>query len=101
LDVSCQPDGKPVDPSNLVRQDFQPALKAAELRRIRFHDMRHTCASLLIAQEESPKYIQRQMRHASITTTLNVYGHLIPETREEAGRKLDQTVFGAVAGEAD
>ncbi|HCR17397.1 MAG TPA: hypothetical protein DIU35_07925 [Candidatus Latescibacteria bacterium] len=39
-----------------------------------------------MAQGESPKYIQRQMRHASITTTFNVYGHLMPEVHQRAGK---------------
>ena len=94
--VFCQRDGKPLDPANLIKREFYPALEAAKLRRIRFHDLRHTCASLLIAQGESPKYIQRQMRHASITTTLNIYGHLMPEVRDAAVERLDNALFGGV-----
>jgi len=58
--------GGPFQDINVVRRVFRPALKAAGIRSgenlIRFHDLRHTCASLLIAQGESPKYVQKQMR---------------------------------------
>ncbi len=87
-------DGAPVD-EHAVSRAFLPILKAAGLRRIRFHDLRHTCASLLIHQGESPKYIQRQMRHASIQMTFDRYGHLFPEAGREAARRLDATLFGS------
>src|SRR5439155_25604809 len=66
----------------------------AELRRIRFHDLRHTYASLLIAQGAHPKYIQAQLGHASIQTTLDRYGHLMPDAHATEARKLDRLVFG-------
>lgn len=78
---------------------FKPALKAGGIRSdknlIRFHDLRHTCASLLIAQGESPKYVQKQLRHASIDITFDRYGHLFPDTNKEVSRRLDATLFGA------
>jgi integrase len=69
-------------------------LRRALLRRIRFHDLRHTYASLLIAQGAHPKYIQAQLGHASIQTTLDRYGHLMPEAHAAEARKLDRLVFG-------
>lgn len=62
------------------------------LRHIRFHDMRHTFATLLIAQGENIKFIQNQMGHASIQTTLDRYGHLLPESHNEVGSRLDKMV---------
>ena len=61
---------------------------------MKFHDLRHTCASLLINKGVSPKYIQRQLRHDSIQTTFDRYGHLFPETNEEAARVLDDAILG-------
>ena len=80
--------------SNLVNRHFFPALKASELPRIRFHDLRHTYASLLIEQGESIKYIQSQLGHSSPTVTLNVYTHLMKPTNQESAKRLEKTVFG-------
>jgi integrase len=92
--VFCGADGKPIDPDNFIHRDWVRVLRRAELRRIRFHDLRHTYASLLIAQGAHPKYIQAQLGHASIQTTLDRYGHLMPDTHAAEARKLDRLVFG-------
>jgi integrase len=86
--------GTPLDSCNIVKKIFHPALKAAGLHRIRFHDLRHTCASLLINQGESPKYIQSQLRHASIDMTFDRYGHLFPDAGKEAAARMDEALFG-------
>jgi integrase len=93
--------GTPLDHKNIVHRQFFSSLKDAGLRRIRFHDLRHTCASLLINQGESPKYIQKQLRHASIETTFNRYGHLFPEKKQEAMRRMDEALFGVQEKGAD
>lgn len=92
--IFCTESGTPLDPKNLVKRAFNPALKAAGIRHIRFHDLRHTYTALLIAQGESPKYIQNQLGHASIQTTLDRYGHLMPDTHKEAAKRLDEALFG-------
>jgi Phage integrase family len=61
---------------------------------VRFHDLRHTYTSLLIAHGAHPKYIQAQLGHASIQTTLDRYGHLMPQLHQAEAQKLDQLVFG-------
>jgi integrase len=86
--------GKPINHRNMVQRYFQPALKAAGLPVIRFHDLRHTYASLLIEQGENIKYIQSQLGHSSPTVTLNVYAHLMKPTNQEAVCRLENTVFG-------
>ena len=85
--------GKPIDHHNLINRYFRPALKAAELPRIRFHDLRHTYASLLIEQGENIKYVQTQLGHSSPTITLNVYAHLMKPTNQESACRLENTVF--------
>jgi len=85
--------GKPLDPDNLVKREFQPALARAQLRQIRFHDLRHTYASLLINNSENIKYIAEQMGHASVQITLDRYGHLFPNVRREAVLRLEKTLF--------
>lgn len=88
--------GGMLDSCNIVKRVFNPTLQKAGLRRIRFHDLRHTCASLLIAQGENPKFIQSQLRHASIEMTFDQYGHLFPEAGKEAAARLDESLFGVM-----
>jgi integrase len=83
-----------MDADNFRHREFPRALRRAGLRHIRFHDLRHTYASLLIAQGSHPKYIQAQLGHASIQTTLDRYGHVMPEIHQAEARKLDRLVFG-------
>ena len=61
---------------------------------MKWHDLRHSFASLLIHQGESVKYVQTQMGHSSSKVTLDRYGHLYPEVHQEAAKRLDDTVFG-------
>lgn len=86
--------GTSMNDCNIASRVYHPILKEAKLRRIRLHDLRHTCASLMIAQNESPKYIQKQMRHSSIQVTFDTYGHLFPDTNREASQRLDSAIFG-------
>ena len=95
--VFCSERGTPIDADNFRHREFPAALRRAELRRIRFHDLRHTYTSLLIAHGAHPKYIQAQLGHASIQTTLDRYGHLMPQLHQAEAQKLDQLVFGQQA----
>jgi integrase len=88
-------DGTPLICHNMKNRHFFPALKAAEIEAIRFHDLRHTYASLMLAQGENVKYIQTQLGHSSPTVTLNVYSHLLKETNQEAVCRLENTIFQA------
>jgi hypothetical protein len=72
-----------------VRHVFHRILETAKLRRIRFHDLRHTFASLLIQQGESLAYVKEQMGHSSIQITVDVYGHLVPGGNRAAVDRLD------------
>jgi integrase len=72
---------------------FKKSLKAAGLNNIRFHDLRHTYASLLIDQGENIKYIQTQLGHATPMMTLNVYSHLMKSENQEAACRLENAVF--------
>jgi site-specific recombinase XerC len=72
-----------------VRRAFYRILTAAGMRHIRFHDLRHTFASLLIQQGESLAYVRDQMGHASIQITVDTYGHLVPGGNRAAVDRLD------------
>lgn len=87
--------GKPINHGNMLRRFFYPALKEAGLPRIRFHDLRHTYASLLIDQGENIKYIQSQLGHASPMVTLTVYAHLMNPVNQKAACRLDSTIWGS------
>ena len=74
---------------------FGTKRSAVQIRPPRFHDLRHTYTTLLIAQGENPKVIQSQLGHASIEAAFDRYGHLLPETRRQVGPRLDAQLFGA------
>jgi len=85
----------PMNYSNMVQRHYLKALKKAGIQRIRFHDLRHSYASLLLQQGENIKYIQRQLGHSSPTVTLNVYSHLMKSENQEAACRLENTIFEA------
>jgi integrase len=87
--VFCTESGGPLDGDNLRHRVFYKLLEKAELRRVRFHDLRHTFASLLLQNGESPTYVKEQMGHSSIQVTVDVYAHLIPGANRQAVDCLD------------
>src|SRR5262249_47960358 len=78
----------PLEYYNLKHRHFEKCLQKAGLRRIRFHDLRHTFASLLIQNGESLAYIKDQLGHSSIKMTVDVYGHLVRGANRAAVNKL-------------
>ncbi len=92
--------GGPIDPDNVDRA-WKRHLTAAGLADRPFHSTRHTHASLLIAAGVHPKAIQARLGHASITTTLNVYAHLMPSAFEGVGERLDALLARQQEGNKD
>jgi integrase len=90
--------GNPENHGNLLRRGFYPALRRAGLRQIRFHDLRHTYASLLIANGEKPKLIQALLGHSSIKITFDVYGHLLPDADDGVADRLAGLAPGSKGG---
>jgi integrase len=80
--------GTPLNPSNLIKA-FRALLDAAGLPAIRFHDLRHTAATLMLAQGVNPKIVQERLGHASITLTLDTYSHVLPTMQREAADLID------------
>ena len=80
--------GTPMEPRNLQRH-FKGILNKAELPGIRFHDLRHTAATLMLTQGIHPKVVQERLGHSSISLTLDVYSHVIPSIQGEVAEKLD------------
>jgi integrase len=76
--------GTPLNPENLVKRSFKPLLKRAGLPEIRFHDLRHTCATLLLGRGVHPKIVQELPCHATIAMTLDTYSHYLPSMGDQA-----------------
>jgi integrase len=74
---------------DILRKAFYDCLDKAELRRVRFHDLRHTFASLLIQQGANPKYVQETLGHGSIAVTLDIYSHLFKGDHRHHVSRLD------------
>jgi len=88
-------------PHNIRDRVFYGPLTKAKLRRVRFHDLRHTFASLLLQNDESPVYVKEQMGHSSIQVTVDLYGHLIPGGNKQAVDRLDAPPVDKAAFEAN
>ena len=86
--VLCNREGNPPDMQNVKNRHFYRCLEKAGLRRIRFHDLRHTFASLLLTNRESLTYVKEQLGHSSITMTVDTYGHLVPGANRKAMDRL-------------
>lgn len=86
--VFCTANGTPVEPTDLG-QYFRRLIKRAGLPQIRFHDIRHTHATLLLQQGVHPKIVQERLGHSSITMTLDTYSHVIPSMQKDAANMLE------------
>jgi integrase len=82
--------GRLLSRSSFRENYWLPAVKSAGLAPLRFHDLRHSHATLLIAAGAHPKSVQARLGHASITTTLNTYGHLFPSLDEHLTDQLER-----------
>ncbi len=81
--------GTPLDADNLVKRSFKPLLGRAGLPEIRFHDLRHTCATLYLAEGVNPKIVQEILGHANISVTMDTYSHVLPDMQGEAVAAID------------
>jgi len=91
--VFAASNGEPMSENNLIRRHFKPLLEAASLPDIRLYDLRHTCATLLLAAGENPKIVSERLGHASITLTLDTYSHVLPDMQAAAAEKLEGMLF--------
>ncbi len=82
--------GKPIERQNLIRRSFKKLLQKAGLPDVRFHDLRHTSASLLLRLGEHPKVVQERLGHSTISVTMDVYSHVMPDLQRDAAAKLDR-----------
>ncbi len=85
--------GEPLHP-NSVDYRFKRLIKQAGVPEIRFHDMRHTCATLMLANNVHPKIVQERLGHADVSMTLNRYSHVTMDMQRDAADQLDALVNG-------
>lgn len=83
--------GTPVEYRNVITH-FKKVISETGLPNIRFHDLRHSVATLLLSKEINPKIVQEQLGHASIHLTLNTYSHVIKSMRGIAANALEEVV---------
>jgi integrase len=82
--------GTPLNRHNFFRRCFKPLLEEAGLpRSVRFHDLRHTCATLLLSKNVNPKIVQELLGHANISQTMDTYSHMLPDMQERAASAMD------------
>jgi integrase len=82
--------GRPVEKGNLLRRSFWPLLERAGLPHMRFHDLRHSSATLLLGEGVHPKVVQERLGHSSISVTMDVYSHVMPTLQRDAAERLDR-----------
>ena len=82
-----------INPSNLRNRSFAKLLQRAGLPSdTRFHDLRHTCATLLLSRNVNPKIVSEMLGHATIAITLDTYSHVLPDMQEKAARALEEAL---------
>lgn len=82
--------GGPLEGRHMLRHYFRPLLERAGLPSIRFHDLRHTTATLLLAQGVHPKVVSEMLGHTTIGITLDTYSHVLPQMQRDAATTLDR-----------
>ena len=87
--------GLPIQANNLGERQFARLIKAAKVKRITFHGMRHTCATLLLQAGEPVHVVSKRLGHARVEITLNTYAHVLPDMQQQAAATMGGILFGA------
>jgi integrase len=82
--------GAPINPSNIRQRSFANLLNKAGLGKMRFHDLRHTCATLMLSRNVHPKIGQEMLGHANISVTLDRYSHFLPSMGKDTAAAMDE-----------
>jgi len=92
--VFCNEIGGPYIPSSAVRSTFIRILRRGNLPMIRFHDLRHTCATLALSARVNPKVVSEMLGHSTIAITLDIYSHVLPDMQQDAVAVMAQLLYG-------
>jgi integrase len=85
--------GTPLNRHNVFGRSFKPLLNKAGLpHTVRFHDLRHTCATLLCSKNVNPKVVQEMLGHANISQTMDIYSHVLPNMQDEAAAAIESAL---------
>ena len=79
--------------THIDREEFKKLLNRARLPNIRFHDLRHSAATLLLSLGVHPKVVQELLGHTQISMTMDVYSHVLPGMQQDAMSKLDAALI--------
>jgi integrase len=90
--VCAREDGKPQQP-NSIGHAWDRFLASTKLPRIRFHDLRHSHATAMLANNVHPKIVSERLGHSRVALTMDTYSHVIPGMQEEAAAAID-AAFG-------
>jgi integrase len=91
--VVTRVDGRPVYPRTLDKHWYK-YVELAGVQKIRFHDLRHTHASLLLQQGVHPKIVSERLGHSTINITLDTYSHVLPGLQEQVAKEFGEALFG-------
>jgi integrase len=84
--------GEPLNRRYITTHRLKPLLKHAGLPQIRFHDLRHTCATLLLSKNVNPKVVSEMLGHATIAITLDTYSHVVPDMQDGAAKAMEEAL---------
>jgi len=90
--VFCTRRGTPIRRDNLHDKHWKPLLQRSGLPDIRFHDLRLTCATLLLTKGVHPKIVSEMLGHSSIAITLDTYSHVIPGLGDAAAGAMEEAL---------
>ena len=86
--------GDPLQSNNLGQREFAKLLKASGVRRIKFHGLRHTAATLMLQEGVPPKVVSERLGHRSVTITMEIYAHALPSAQKDAAARMGALLRG-------
>ena len=86
--------GRPLQSKSLGQREYARLIKAAKVRPIKFHGLRHTCATLLLQAGQPIHVVSERLGHAKVSMTMDVYAHVLPDMQQDAAATLGMILHG-------